>query len=89
MMGLRVIVDPTLLDTVEDWSKCRSPSRARRRWRRGIPQRMTLRLVPKPVVYRMGDTIVGHPDIVAEIGAGAELIKAAVAPPPRSMWNTL
>jgi hypothetical protein len=47
----RIVEDPNLVDYVEDWSRCRSPSRARRRLKRGFPQNVTMRPVPRQQVY--------------------------------------
>jgi hypothetical protein len=44
---------------VEDWSRCRSPSRAMRRRKLGHKQHVFMR--QQPQMYRMGDKIVMHP----------------------------
>lgn len=61
--GLRIIRDINLTDHVEDWSRVRSPGRARRRRKLGHPQNIVYRLVPKKDVFRIGDTLVMHPEI--------------------------
>jgi hypothetical protein len=58
----RIIEDRNLTKTIEDWSGCRSPSRARRRRRQGHPQRMVYRQVPDPSVYYIDDALVMHPE---------------------------
>lgn len=66
--GTRIIEDASLVDIIEDWSKVRSPSRARRRRKRGFRQNITLRQVPKKDVFSLdgGRTIVMHPEIARE-----------------------
>lgn len=61
-MGLKVVTSPLLTETVEDWSDCRSPARARRRLKHGFPQRVKYREVPDKRVHQIGDTVVMHPD---------------------------
>ena len=68
-LGARIIEDRNLVDAVEDWSRVRSPSRARRRRKRGFPQNIVFRQVPKKEVYSLdgGRTLVMHPDIAREM----------------------
>jgi hypothetical protein len=65
--GLKVIADPNMLDWSEDWSRVRSPSRAARRRRRGFRQRIVRMATPKKEAYRIGDTLVMHPQMVEEV----------------------
>lgn len=67
--GTRIIQDPNLTDSVEDWSRVRSPSRARRRLRRGFPQNMVVRQVPsrRAVSLDGGRTLVCHPEFLREL----------------------
>lgn len=70
MYGYRIIEDPNMVDTVEDWSNVRSPARAkRRRWRHR--QRIVYKQVPKPnaVVIEAQRIMVMHPDLAAAIKA--------------------
>ncbi|HEY5797682.1 MAG TPA: hypothetical protein VIU82_21980 [Bosea sp. (in: a-proteobacteria)] len=63
--GLRVVTDATLVDHLGwDFSRCRSPSRARRRfWKRGVKNKLVRAIIrAKPDAYRMGDMLVMHPD---------------------------
>lgn len=62
--GLRIIRDINMTDTVEDWSRVRSPGRARRRRKLGYPQNIVYRRVPKKDLFRIGDTLVGHPETI-------------------------
>jgi hypothetical protein len=60
--GMRIIYDQHMVDTIEDWSRVRSPARAARRRKRGFRQNIDYREVPKPDAYRMGDTLIMHPE---------------------------
>ncbi len=66
---VRIVEDATLVDTVEDWSRVRSPARARRRRKRGFRQNITFRSVPKTDCYLIdgGRTLVIHPETAREI----------------------
>lgn len=63
MLGLKIIEDPNMLDYREDWSGVRSRSRAERRRKRGFPQRVVVRAYPKQEAYRVGDTVIMHPEM--------------------------
>lgn len=67
----RFVEDIHLVDRVEDWSGVRSPARARRRRRRGFPQRIKVYLVPKARVFECrepgGVTFMGHPETIAKL----------------------
>ena len=67
--GIRIIEDASLYDTVEDWSRVRSPSRASRRLRQG--HRQNIRHVQQPKRYAMsidgGKTLIVHPNIANEL----------------------
>lgn len=65
--GLRIIERADMTDPVEDWSSVRSPSRARRRMKAGHPQRVRIIHVPKKEAYQMGNTLVMHPVMAAEL----------------------
>ena len=67
MFGLRIIEDRCLVNTVEDWSRVRSRSRAERRRRQGHRQNVQYREVAKPDIYRAGDMLIMHPDIAREL----------------------
>ncbi len=64
MIGSQIIQSDCMVDEVRDWSKCRSPSRARRRHARGIRTRMEIRFVPSTRVLTIDDgrTLVMHPE---------------------------
>lgn len=61
-LGLRIIRDIHMTETVEDWSRVRSPSRARRRRRLGYRQNIDYRVVPKKEAVSIGDALVMHPE---------------------------
>lgn len=65
--GYKIIINDQLTHTVEDWSDVRSPSRARRRRKRGFPQRIRFRQVPDQKIVRMGDMLVMHSVIYEEL----------------------
>ena len=70
LFGLRVVInDEVMSKTVEDWSGVRSRSRAERRRKRGFPQRIKYRLVPKQEALRMGDTVVLHSVVYRQLKA--------------------
>lgn len=97
--GLRSIEDLNMVDAVEDWSEVRSPSRARRRRKRGFRQRIKTIWVPKKVAYKLPDgSLVMHPETRRALeresakdqeqrDTEAFLRKDRPAPDPRSPWR--
>lgn len=74
--GLRVILDDSLVDWVEDWSQVRSPARARRR-RAKHPQRIVMRAVPRKCAYQHGRTLIMHSqtwELLRELVAIGEMV---------------
>lgn len=71
MFGMRVIENAALVDTVEDWSRVRSPGRARRR-RHKHRQNIEIVYVPKTEFYQIGDAIMCHPVMAAKLRAAAQ-----------------
>ncbi len=59
----------------EDWSRVRSPARARRRLRQGHPQNIAPRFVPDPSVVVLDDTLVMHPATYAKLRGFLELAR--------------
>lgn len=57
-----------MVDRVEDWSRVRSPGRARRRLRRGYPQNIIIRETPKKEAITIdgGRTYIMHPETAKE-----------------------
>lgn len=66
----RIVEDASLVDYVDDWSLVRSPSRARRRLKRGFRQNIVTRAVPQKTVYSIdnGRTLVMHPEVARAFG---------------------
>lgn len=60
--AIEIVTSDHLVETVEDWSGCRAPSRARRRWRQGHPQRHKFVTRPKPGGVMIGGVLYMHPD---------------------------
>lgn len=56
----------------EDWSEVRSPSRARRRLKRGFPQRIRYVQIPDPQLYVFNGAVHGHPETVKKLLALAK-----------------
>lgn len=63
---MRIVESWLMVDQVEDWSRVRSPSRARRRRKQGHPQRVFMRQVPKREAIVAGDTAYMHPEMARE-----------------------
>lgn len=59
-MGYKIVVDNNIPATkrIEDWSKSRSPSRAKRRLKRGFKQHLIVTYEPREDVYIIGDMMV-------------------------------
>lgn len=62
IIGLRIITDINMTETVEDWSRVRSPGRARRRRKLGYRQNIEWRTVPRKDAFRIGNDLVMHPE---------------------------
>lgn len=67
--GVRIIEDINLVDMTEDWSRVRSPGRARRRRRYGYPQNIKIIAVPKEDAYSIdgGRTLIMHPEMARQL----------------------
>ena len=65
----RIIESDAMVDIVEDWSKCRSPSRAKRREKRGprFRQRVIRVYVPKKESLMIGGNLYMHPVTAMEM----------------------
>ncbi len=61
MSGLRIRESTLLTVPFEDWSRVRSPSRARRRMKHGHRQNVTMIYVPDPSFYQINGEIHCHP----------------------------
>ncbi len=67
IMGMRIIAAPFLLKTYYDYTACRSPSRAARRYKRGIKERVKVTQQPDKACYIYNNAIVMHPSVLIEI----------------------
>lgn len=78
-MQMRFVEDRSLIEWREDWSRVRSPSRARRRMRRGFPQNIMRFAVPHPDVHhnKLTGTFYGHPETIAKL---KEQLRAQTVP---------
>jgi hypothetical protein len=56
----------------EDWSKVRSPGRARRRMKNGHRQRISYLDIPNPHVFIIHGVIHGHPDTLKKMRSLAD-----------------
>lgn len=63
--GIQIISNPDAYELVEDWSNCRSRSRAERR--RKQAHRQNVVMVRQPVAYMMSNRMVVHPETVAKL----------------------
>lgn len=69
IMGMPVIESVHMtIGPFEDWSKVRSPSRAKRRLKLGHKQNINIYHSPNPDVMQMANgTFVGHPATIAKL----------------------
>lgn len=65
--GIRVIESVHMVEPWEDWSRVRSPSRARRRQRQGHRQNIAYRTRPSTGLIQTADTLYGHPETIAKV----------------------
>jgi hypothetical protein len=61
--GMPVTLDINMTDSVIDWSRVRSPSRARRRQRNGKRKHWPMKYVAKQEVFKVGNRIIMHPEM--------------------------
>ena len=86
-MGLKIIENPMLTKTVEDWSRVRSHGRARRRrWKHR--QNIKTLTVPSDQMYMTGDTVICHPAKVRELRKAMEDNQARTPEPVRTPTTT-
>lgn len=84
--GMQIVADPNLVVADgEDWSEVRSPARARRRRKRGFPQRIRVRYKPDPHAYRIGGRLVAHPAFIDALKREIQC-QPPSAPAPWGMW---
>lgn len=66
-MGMPIVTNRLLTVPAEDWSRVRSPGRARRRMRRGFRQNIRYYDAPTPKAMVIGGVIYVHPDMLDAI----------------------
>ncbi|MDO8421124.1 MAG: hypothetical protein Q7S99_03080 [Parvibaculum sp.] len=64
--GMQIFEDIHMTEPKEDWSRVRSPARARRR-RRKHRQNIEIVYVPKKDVIQIGNRLYMHPAMAAEL----------------------
>jgi hypothetical protein len=69
MFGVKLITSGLMVMTSEDWSRVRSPSRARRRMSRGHRQNIEIKSVPRRDAISLdgGSSYFVHPSVYDEI----------------------
>lgn len=67
--GMPIIVSDHMVKTVEDWSRVRSPSRARRRLKRGFKQNIVVQTVPRTDVVVFDGKMIMHPSLLPTLKA--------------------
>lgn len=75
--GVKIIESELMTITVEDWSGVRSPSRARRRMKRGHRQNIRYVQAPDPKLIYSNEGIFGHPATIAKVLQGISVKKSA------------
>jgi hypothetical protein len=77
IMGVQIVEDPNMREVVgEDWSNVRSPGRARRR-RRKHRQNILPLYAPLKQFYHVGNRIICHPAVAAQLRAAVPDRRAA------------
>lgn len=69
-LGYRIQVNDSIMSkTITDWSNVRSPSRAKRRLKRGFKQNTVSRIVPKmeAIVFKEQNLIIVHSQFLIEL----------------------
>lgn len=61
---------------MRDWQQVRFPRSKKRRMRKKwAKQRRNFGFAPSPRIYRIGDTIIGHPEVIAKIKRKLKKVK--------------
>jgi len=83
---MRIIESLHMVKTVEDWSRVRSPSRARRRMKQGHRQNVVTRHVPRTDAITMdnGATYLMHPETAKEFARMVAEQSKTITIKPRS-----
>lgn len=82
LYGYQVVASDAMVETIEDWSKCRAPSRARRREKK-YPQHVVRKTVPRKdcLIYK-DKIVIMHPSILQEFRAQCEKFSASWSSSP-------
>jgi hypothetical protein len=65
--GFDVYESIQMTDEMEDWSKVRSPARARRRRKHGHRQNILIYHVPSAKIYQIGNALHMHPETAEKL----------------------
>jgi hypothetical protein len=65
-MGMKIMTSIYLTKPYEDWSKVRSPARARRRRHKHRQNIVTIQ-VPDPTIYKVNGVLHMHPEIYRKL----------------------
>lgn len=77
-MGMPIVTNRLLTVPAEDWSRVRSPGRARRRMRRGFRQNIRYYDAPTPKAMVIGGVMYVHPDMLDAIMKQADAVGSFV-----------
>lgn len=69
--GIEIVESLDATKVVEDWSDCRSPSRARRRLKLGHPQRVVK--VTVPTIYFLAGRYFAHPVVMQKLRLASQI----------------
>lgn len=69
-LSVKIVESVYMTEVIEDWTRVRSPSRAKRRMRYGHRQNIQYHTVPRRDVISLdgGRTLVCHPAVLRELG---------------------
>lgn len=66
-MSSTITLDDMLVETRDDWSKCRSPARSKRRHRRGFKTNRQVIVVPMKRVIETVSGFIMHPETYRQL----------------------
>ncbi len=69
LFGIRIETSEFLTKSAEDWSRVRSPGRARRRRRLGYRQNIAWVQIPDPAIYEIAGGFYMHPETLERLKA--------------------
>lgn len=78
--GVRIVESFAMVDHVEDWSRVRSPGRARRRRKLGYRQNIEVIAVPKKEAFFIdnGRTAVMHPEMATQLRQALQRLEGRI-----------